>query len=59
MYVHCKIGQTSYNAVMALQGRGFKNVYNISGGFLGICYYEYFNDKTKDREPIVTNYSFD
>ena len=59
VYVHCKIGQTSYNAVMALQGNGFKNVYNISGGFLGICYYEYFNDKTKNRAPIVTNYSFE
>ena len=59
VYVHCKICQTSYNAVMALRGNGFKNVYNISGGFLGICYYEYFNDKTTSREPIVTNYSFE
>ena len=59
VYVHCKIGQTSYNAVMALQGNGFKNIYNISGGFLGICYYEYFNDMTQKREPIVTGYSFE
>ena len=59
VYVHRKIGQTSYNAVMALQGNGLKNVFNNSCGFLGICCYEYFNDKTKNREPIVTNYSFD
>ena len=59
VYGHCKIGQTSYNAVMALQGNGFKNIYNISGGFLGICYYEYFNDRTQNRESIVSNYNFE
>lgn len=53
VYVHCKIGQSSYNAVMALQGCGFNNVYNVSGGFLGICAYEYFNDVTKNRTPII------
>lgn len=58
VYVHCQIGQSSYNAVMALQGHGFTNIYNISGGFLGICNYEYFNDMTQKRDPIVTNYCF-
>ncbi len=58
VYVYCRIGQTSYNAVMALQGNGITNIYNISGGFLGICYYEYFNDMTQDRESIVSNYNF-
>lgn len=53
VYVHCRIGQSSYNAVMALQGSGFNNVYNVSGGFLGICAYEYFNDVTKNRTPII------
>lgn len=59
VYVHCQIGQTSYNAVMALQGNGFTNIYNISGGFLGICCYEYFNDVTQNREAIVSNYLFE
>ena len=59
VYLNCKTGQTSYNAVLALQGKGFRNVYNISGGFLGLCFYEYFNDRTKNREPIVTAYSFE
>ena len=58
VYVHCRIGQTSYNAVRALQGNGFTNVYNVSGGFAGICYYEYFNDVTLKRDPIVTDYIF-
>lgn len=53
VYVHCRIGQSSYNAVMALQGNGFNNVYNVSGGFLGICSYEYFNDVTKNRTSII------
>ena len=36
----------------------FTNVYNVSGGFAGICYYEYFNDVTLKRDPIVTDYVF-
>ncbi len=58
VYVHCQIGQTSYHAVMALKGNGFTNVCNVSGGFRGICYYEYFNDVTQKREPIVSKYNF-
>lgn len=58
VYLHCRSSQRSYNAVMALQAYGFKNVYNISGSFLGVCFYEYFNDVTQKREPIVTGYNF-
>jgi len=58
IYVHCRSGQRSYNAVLALQAKGYKEVVNISGGFLGICAYEYFNDVTLARAPIVTAYNF-
>ncbi len=58
VYVHCRSGQRSYNAVMALQNSGFDNVWNVSGSFLGICLYEYFNDQTLTREKIVTEYNF-
>jgi len=58
VYLHCRTSQRSYNAIMALQGRGFDNLYNISGSFLGICNYEYFNDVTTGREKIVTEYNF-
>ena len=58
VYVQCMIGQTSYNAVMALQGAGYTDVCNVSGGYLGICGYEYFEDKAGGREPIVTAYNF-
>lgn len=58
VYLHCRSGQRSYNAVLALQGRGYDNVFNISGSYLGISFYEYFLDQTTDREKIVTEYNF-
>lgn len=58
VYVHCRSSQRSYYAICCLQGNGFANVYNISGSFLGICLYEYFNDKAQGRTPIVTKYNF-
>jgi len=58
VYIHCRTGQRSYNAVLALQNLGFLNVYNITGSFLGLSFYEYFNDKMMERESIVTEYNF-
>lgn len=58
VYVQCQIGQTSYNAVMALQGNGFTNVFNVAGGFRGICAHEYFEDHATGRASIVTRYPF-
>lgn len=59
VYIHCRSGQTSYNISMALEDLGFDNIYNVAGGFLGLSYYEYYNDKVGGRKPIVTKYSFD
>lgn len=58
VYLHCRSSQRSYNAVMALQHMGFDNVYNISGSYLGICFYEYYNDQVTGREKILTEYNF-
>lgn len=58
VYIHCRSGQRSYNAVLALQNLGFDNVINITGSFLGISLYEFFDDLRKNREPIVTEYNF-
>ena len=58
VYLHCRTSQRSYYALCELLGNGYTNVYNISGSFLGICLYEYFNDRTLGREPIVTAYNF-
>ncbi|MDC7235366.1 MAG: FAD-dependent oxidoreductase [Spirochaetales bacterium] len=59
IYLHCRSGQRSYNATLALQNLGFKRVYNVSGGFMGISFHEYYHDKATGREPIVTDYNFD
>ena len=59
VYLHCRTGQRSYYAVMALQGLGYRNVYNVSGSFLGICYYEYYQDQITGRKKIVTEYIFE
>ncbi|SDC57974.1 NADPH-dependent 2,4-dienoyl-CoA reductase, sulfur reductase [Terribacillus halophilus] len=58
VYIHCRSGQRSYNMVMALQNLGFTNVWNISGSYLGINLYEYYNDLVTGREKIVTEYNF-
>ena len=58
VYLHCRTSQRSYYAYCALKARGFDNVVNLSGSFLGVCLHEYFNDKTTGREPIVTDYNF-
>ncbi len=58
VYLHCRTGQRSYNATLILQNLGFHNVINITGSFLGISFYEYYNDKLSGRESIVTEYNF-
>lgn len=58
VYLHCRTSQRSYNAIMALQGMGWSNLYNISGSFLGLSFYEFFNDQITGREKILTAYNF-
>lgn len=58
VYVHCRSGQRSYNMVKALQNLGYTDVYNVSGSYLGINLFEYFNDISTGREKIVTEYNF-
>jgi NADPH-dependent 2,4-dienoyl-CoA reductase/sulfur reductase-like enzyme/rhodanese-related sulfurtransferase len=58
VYLHCRSSQRSYNAIMALQQMDYDNLFNISGSFLGICCYEYFQDQATGREKIITEYNF-
>lgn len=58
VYVHCRSGQRSYNMTRALNQRGFTNVINISGSYLGISNHEYYKDTVLNREKIVTEYNF-
>ncbi len=57
VYVHCRSGQRSYNAVKLLRHYGI-DAYNIAAGFLGLSFFEYFHDRVQNREPIVTEYNF-
>lgn len=58
VYLHCRSSQRSYYAICQLLGAGYDNAYNISGSFLGISLYEWFDDVRLGREPIVTAYNF-
>ena len=58
VYLHCRTGQRSYNAALALQNLGYRNVFNIAGSFLGTSFYEYYNDELEGRDRIVTEYNF-
>ncbi|MPQ42671.1 FAD-dependent oxidoreductase [Clostridium tarantellae] len=58
VYLYCRSGQRSYNATRVLINKGYNNIVNITGSFLGICFYEYFNDMILNRNPIVTEYNF-
>ncbi|WP_434333366.1 rhodanese-like domain-containing protein [Mycoplasma capricolum subsp. capricolum] len=59
VYIHCRTGRSSYKAVKMLEKLGFDNIINIQGSFLQLSYYEYFNDKTTNREKILTDYNFE
>ena len=59
VYLHCRSSQRSYNVIMALQHMGYENLYNISGSYLGISYYEYFQDLVTGRDKVLTKYNFD
>lgn len=58
VYIHCRSAQRSYNMTRALLQRGFDNVVNISGSYLGISVYEYYHDVVLKRDKIVTEYNF-
>lgn len=58
VYIHCRTGQRSYNATLALQNLGYNNVVNVTGSFLALSFYEYYLDQTKDRKSILTAYNF-
>jgi len=58
VYLHCRSSQRSYYAICRLQGNGYHNVTNISGSYLGISLYEYFNDVIENRTPILDKYNF-
>ena len=59
IYVYCRSGHRSADAVNFLKSLGFERVHNIEGGFIDISFNEYHKDKGNLENSIVTNYNFD
>ena len=59
IYVYCRSGHRSADAVNFLKSLGFKKVHNVEGGFIDISFNEYHKDKGNLENSIVTNYNFD
>ena len=59
IYVYCRSGHRSTDAVNFLKSLGFEKVHNIEGGFIDISFNEYHKDKGNSENSIVTNYNFD
>ena len=59
IYVYCRSGHRSADAVNFLKSLGFEKVYNVEGGFIDISFNEYHKDKGNLENSIVTNYNFD
>ena len=58
IYVYCRSGHRSADAVNFLKSLGFKKVHNVEGGFIDISFNEYHKDKGDLENSIVTNYNF-
>ena len=59
IYVYCRSGHRSADAVNFLKSLGFDMVHNIEGGFIDISFNEYHKDKGNLENSVVTNYNFD
>ena len=59
IYVYCRSGHRSADAVNFLKSLGFEKAHNIEGGFIDISFNEYHKDKGNLENSIVTNYNFD
>ncbi len=53
--VHCQVGLRSYNACRILKARGFKNVYNLSGGFKTFDAFKKDQNKDTNSETMDTD----
>ena len=58
IYVYCRSGHRSADAVNFLKSLGFEKVHNIEGGFIDISFNKYHKDKGNLENSIVTNYNF-
>lgn len=59
VYVYCRSGHRSLDAVGFLNDLGIKNAYNVKGGFIELSFNEFRKDKGDLRKSILTNYNFE
>lgn len=59
IYVYCRSGHRSLDAVSFLNNLGIKNAYNVKGGFIELSFNEFRKDKGDLRKSILTNYNFE
>lgn len=59
VYVYCRSGHRSLDAVGFLNDLGIKNAYNIKGGFIELSFNEFRKDKADLSKSILTNYNFE
>jgi NADPH-dependent 2,4-dienoyl-CoA reductase/sulfur reductase-like enzyme/rhodanese-related sulfurtransferase len=54
VYLHCRSGQRSYYAICILQHLGWTNLYNISGAYLFLTYYDYVHNMLNGKPSLLT-----
>ncbi len=59
VYIYCRSGHRSADAVNFLKSLGFKNVHNIAGGFIDISFNEFRKNKGDLTNSIITKYNFE
>lgn len=50
IYLHCQVGIRSYIAIKILKANGFKNLYNLSGGFSTYNYFKYLSNSNEKHD---------
>ncbi|MDO4689957.1 MAG: rhodanese-like domain-containing protein [Fusobacterium sp.] len=59
VYVYCRTGHRSLDAVGFLNDLGIKNAFNVAGGFIELSLNEFKKDKGELSSSILTNYNFE
>lgn len=59
IYVYCRSGHRSLDAVGFLNSLGLDKIYNVNGGFIELSFNEFRKNKGNLENNILTNYNFE
>lgn len=59
IYVYCRSGHRSLDAVSFLNSLGIENAYNVNGGFIELSLNEFRKNQGDLKNSILTNYNFE